>query len=153
MRLLFRVAVVVGLSVSLRVYPGGDPMRDAAHARLLERFRSRLHPSLQWRTEVPLPNRNDLRAWDALVAGEGWRDGIEAETGVEDAQALERRVLLKQRDGGLDHVILVVSDTRRNRDALSAAPAAFAAFPLRTRHVLTALGAGRDPGGSGIVLL
>jgi hypothetical protein len=153
MNAVFRVAAVVGLRIGLRAYPGGDPLRDAAHARLLERFRRRLHPALGWRTEVPLPNAGDPRAWDAVVTGDGWRDGIEAETGVDDAQALERRAQLKQRDGGLDHVILVISDTKRNRQALGTAPSAFAAFPLRTRQVLGALATGRHPGASGIVLL
>lgn len=148
-----RVAAAVGLSVSLRAYPSGDPIRDVAHARLLERFRQRLHPSLRWRTEVPLPNPSDPRAWDAVVGGAGWRDAVEAETGVDDAQALERRVQLKRRDGGADHVILVIADTKRNRDAIASAPSAFADFPLRTRQVLGALGAGRHPGASGIVLL
>lgn len=147
------VGAVLGLSVSLRAYPAGDPIRDAAHSKLLERFRRRLHPSLRWRTEVPLPNAGDPRAWDAVVSGIEWRDAVEAETGVDDAQALERRVELKRRDGAMDHVILLIADTRRNRDALVAAPAAFAAFPLRTRQILGALGAGRDPGNSGIVLI
>ena len=60
---------------------------------------------------------------------------------------------LKRRDGGVGHAILVLADTRRNRTALAAAPAAFATFPLRTAQVLKALAEGRDPGASGIVLL
>jgi transcriptional regulator with XRE-family HTH domain len=150
---IFRVAAVVGLSVALKAYPGGDPIRDAAHARLIGRFRRRLHPSLRWRTEVPLPHAGDIRAWDGIVGGQGWEDVVEAETAVDDAQALERRVMLKRRDGGREHVILVVADTRRNHDALDAAPGAFEGFPMRTRQILAALAAGRHPGGSGIVLI
>jgi transcriptional regulator with XRE-family HTH domain len=148
-----RVGAVVGPTVALKAFPDGDAIRDAAHARLLERFRRRLHPGLKWRTEVPLPIPGDKRSWDGVVGGAGWQDAVEAETGVDDAQALERRVMLKRRDGGMDHVILVIADTRRNRDALAEAPAAFAAFPLRTRQILASLRAGRHPGGSGIVLL
>jgi hypothetical protein len=50
-------------------------------------------------------------------------------------------------------VILLVADTPRNRRALAAAPAAFGDLPLRTREILAALRDGRDPGGSGIVIL
>jgi hypothetical protein len=72
---------------------------------------------------------------------------------IDDIQALERRLALKIRDGGVDGVILVVADTRRNRRALAAAPAAFAAFDRDARSVLRALAEGRDPGGSAILFL
>jgi transcriptional regulator with XRE-family HTH domain len=151
--ILFGVAAVVGLDVSLRAYPGGDAIRDAAHARLLDRFRRRLHPSLLWRSEVPLPIPGDRRSWDGTVGGPGWSIAVEAETGVDDTQALDRRVTLKRRDGGADVVIIVLADTRRNRAALNGAPAAFADFPLRTREILAALGRGLRPRASGVVLL
>lgn len=144
---------VVGLDLALRAYPGGDPLRDRAQLALLERFRSRLHPSLGWATEVPLPIEGDLRAWDAVIRGDGWRIAVEAETVLDDLQAVERRLALKRRDGRIDHVILLVADTRRNRRALASAPGAFADLPLRTRDILNALGRGVHPGGSGIVIV
>jgi len=88
-----------------------------------------------------------------LIRGPGWRIGVEGETVLDDIQAVERRVALKRRDGNVDHVILLVADTPRNRRALAAAPAAFGDLPLRTREILAALRDGRDPGGSGIVIL
>jgi transcriptional regulator with XRE-family HTH domain len=150
---LAAICEVLGLDLSLRAYPAGDPIRDAAHARLLERFRARIHPGLRWSTEVPLPNSGDLRAWDAIVAGPGWRTAVEAETAINDVQALERKLALKTRDGGADHVLLLVADTRRNRRAIDAAPAAFAGLPLRNRHILRDLGAGREPAGNGLLIL
>lgn len=147
------LGATVGLDVRLRCYPAGDAIRDAGQARLIERFRGRLHRSLGWSTEVPLPVPGDLRAWDALVSGPMWQIGVEAETVLDDVQAVERRLTLKRHDGDVDHVILLIADTPRNRRALAAAPAAFAGLPLRTREVLTALREGRDPGGSGIVVL
>jgi len=75
------------------------------------------------------------------------------ESALDDLQAVERRLALKVRDGGADHVILLVSDTRRNRRALASAPGAFADLTLRTRAILNALGSGVHPGGSGIVIL
>jgi len=147
------LGAVVGLDVRLRAYPAGDPIRDAGQARLLARLKIRLHPSLPLATEVALPIEGDLRAWDAVVRGPGWRIGVEAETVLDDLQALERRLALKRRDGDVDHVILLIADTARNRRALRSAPAAFADLPLRTREVMAALGQGRDPGASGIVIL
>lgn len=147
------IGSVVGLDVRLRAYPAGDPIRDAGQVRLLARLRPRLHASLRWSTEVPLPIEGDMRAWDAMIRGRDWRRPVEAETVLDDIQALERRLALKRRDGGEDHVILLVADTARNRRALAAAPGAFADLPLRTREILGALGRGEDPGGSGIVIL
>jgi hypothetical protein len=68
-------------------------------------------------------------------------------------QAVERRLALKQRDGQVDHVVLVVADTRRNRRALASAPAAFPGFGRDARRVLRDLTGGMDPGMSAIVLL
>lgn len=147
------IAAAVGLELSVRSFPAGDPIRDAGHARLLERFRRELHPSLRWHTEVPFPNSGDLRAWDAVTGLAAWRIGVEAETVVTDTQALDRKLALKRRDGAVDHVVLLVADTLRNRRALNAAPAAFADLPLGTRAVLAALRAGDEPPGSGIVIL
>jgi hypothetical protein len=147
------MGAAVGLDVRMRAFPGGDPHRDAGQLRLLERLRIRLDPDLSWQTEVPLPISGDRRAWDALIAGRGWRTAVEAETVLDDLQAVERRVSLKARDGGIDHVIVLLADTRRNRRALAAAPHAFPDFSRHVRTVLRELGAGRDPGRSAIVIL
>jgi transcriptional regulator with XRE-family HTH domain len=148
---------VVGLDLSLRAYPAGDPIRDRAQLALLERFRARLNPSLRWRTEVPLPIERDLRAWDAEVSGAAptpWRLRVEAETNVADGQALERRIQLKIRDDPVGHLILLVSETRANRQAMRLLRDGLReTFPLDARATMTALTAGRDPGGSGIVIL
>ena len=153
-RMLGRLCRTVGLELAVRAFPGGDALRDVAQMRLLERLRRRLHASLHWRTEVPLPQVGDKRAWDAVVSGPGWRAAVEAETRLADVQALTRRLELKRRDGGIDHVILLVADTRANREALLAARSALEpAFPLKAASVLDALRNGTDPGGSGIVIL
>ena len=148
---------VLGLDLALRVYPAGDPIRDRAQLALLERLRARLHPSLRWRTEVPLGIEGDLRAWDAEIRGRQptqWRARIEAETGIPDGQALERRLNLKTRDDPDGHVVLLVSDTRANRIALRAIREGMRdGFPLDSREILAALRDARDPGGSGIVIL
>jgi hypothetical protein len=83
-----------------------------------------------------------------------FRIGVEAETRPRDAQALQRRLALKRRDGGVDHVLLALAATRGNRAFLREAGRAFAPdFPVTGRDAIAALAAGRDPGGSTIVLL
>jgi transcriptional regulator with XRE-family HTH domain len=149
-----RIAAAVGLEASLRLFPVGDPIRDVAHVVLLGRLRARISSDLRWRTEVPLPTVGDLRAWDATIAGLGFVIGVEAETRIRDLQAVARRVNLKQKDGELDHVVLLVSDTRANRLALRLGAAELReAFPVSQRDCLRALRDGRDPGGSSIIVL
>ena len=151
-RTLACIGAVVGLDVRLQVYPAGDPIRDAGQQRLLERLRERLGPSLGWRTEVPLSIDGDRRAWDAMIRGSDWRLAVEAETVVDDLQALERRIALKQRDGGVDQVLVVIADTRRNRRAIASAPLLFAGSSRDARRTFRALAAGRNPGGAVILL-
>ncbi len=144
----------VGLDLAVRAFPAGDPARDAAHSALLERLRARLHPSLDWRTEVPLPLPGDRRAWDAQIGGEGWTVGVEAETHPDDRQALERSVALKARDGGVTLVLVVLSRTLANRRFVEQhAEELRRAFPVPAREALGALAAGRPPRGNALVLL
>lgn len=150
---LARVAAVVGLAVSLRAYPSGSPLRDAGHLRLLDRLRREIAPSYHWRTEVPLPNPGDLRAWDAVARGPV-TIAFEVETPVRDWQELERRIASKRRDGMVDRVILVLLDSRSNRAFLrDQAHAVRASFPIAGRRALRALNAGQDPGGDAVLLL
>jgi transcriptional regulator with XRE-family HTH domain len=148
-----RMAAAVGLELRIRAFPIGEPIRDASQQRLLERLRVQLPPTVRWGTEVPLPTDGDRRAWDAMLTGSGWIAAIDAETVLEDVQALERRLALKRRDGGIEHVILLVADTPRNRRALRSAPAAFGGFGRDARPVLRAVRRGDDPGASAIILL
>jgi transcriptional regulator with XRE-family HTH domain len=151
---LARIATVVGLKPSLRFFQDADPIRDAAHVSLLARLRARIHADLRWRTEVPLPIPGDRRAWDAVIAGLGFVIGVEAETRLRDAQAVVRRTNLKQRDGELDRVILLVADTRANRLALQMAAGDLATvFPIPQRDALRALSEGHDPGGNALIVL
>lgn len=142
---LAALGAAVGLDVRVRAYLAGDPIRDAGQQRLVDRFRAELHPSIAIRTEVPLPIEGDRRAWDAVITGAGWRAGVEAETVLDDLQALERRLELKVRDGGLDRVILVAASTPRNRRALASAPNALGRLGRESRSTLRALRRGEPP--------
>jgi transcriptional regulator with XRE-family HTH domain len=151
---LARFCAVLGLDLSLRTYPGGAPVRDAAHIALLASFRAHLHASLGWAAEVPLPGAGDSRAWDGLVRGSGWRYGVEAETKPRDVQAVVRRLLLKVRDGAVDGVFLVLPDTRHVRAFLQEFTAvAGASFPVTGRRARELLRAGVDPGGNAVIVL
>ncbi len=113
-----------------------------------------------------MPIAGDQRAWDAVLTsvvggptatrahGGSVRTGVEAETRARDAQALQRRLALKQRDGGMDHVVLLLADTRHNRIFLrSAGEGLLTMFPVPGRRALEHLGRTGDPGGNAIILL
>src|SRR3954454_2881835 len=144
----------VGLDLSVRSYPGGEPLRDAAHVALIGRFRAQVHRSLRVLTEVPFPQPGDRRAWDVVVVGRDWRHGVEAETRPRDRQAIERRLALKLRDGDVSSMSLLLLDSRYNRDFVRASGGVLCErFPIPGRRPLELLRAGVDPGGSSIILL
>lgn len=151
--MLARYSAILGLELSANVYPNGDPSRDRGHLALLARFRRRLHPSLRWRTEVPIPIVGDLRSGDATVGGRDWDALVEAETRVGDFQLAERKATAKARDLGAVRLILLVADTRHNRTLLKLHPELAERFPITGRACLRALAAGTDPGGDAIVVL
>ena len=154
---LARLGAVVGLDVRVRAFPGPDPTLDAGQTALLKRLQARLATNLGFRTEVPLPISGDQRAWDAVIdrlRGITPVLPVEAESRFVDGQAQTRRISLKLRDSGLEFVLLVVADTRANRQVLNgAASTLLADFPVPARRALAALRAGDHPGGSAIVLL
>ena len=145
---------IVGLELSVRVFPAGEPIRDRAHAALIDRLRSRVHASLRVRTEVPFPGPSDRRAWDVVISGAGWRMGVEAETRPRDLQALDRRMALKLRDGDVESASLLLLDSRFNRDFMRAHGRTLAErFPVPGRRALACLANGADPGGGAVILL
>lgn len=143
----------VGLALWAKAFPEDPPLRDAAHLRLLADFEARLAPTVQCQREWPIPADHDRRAVDLVLTGLPRSVGVEAETVLEDLQALEREINLKQRDAGLGVMLLLVRASPRNRRILRQADALRRAFPLETRRVLASLAAGRNPGGNGIVIL
>jgi hypothetical protein len=78
--------------------------------------------------------------------------GVEGETRPTDAQQLARRLALKQRDGGVDRLILVLADTDWCRRFVRLNDLE-AAFPVAGRLALRAVAGGRDPGGDSVVLI
>jgi hypothetical protein len=148
-----RIASVIGLQLAVSLHPNGDPVRDCAHVNLLERFRLRLQTSLRMRTEVPMPISGDLRAADGAIELAGVLILVEAETRLTDLQAVERNAMLKARDLGADHVILLLGETPNNRRVLELHPELRERFPIGQRRCLAALAKGENPGGNAVVVL
>jgi transcriptional regulator with XRE-family HTH domain len=151
---LVRHGAVVGLKLHARFYPAGGGLRDAAQLDLLRRLRARIGDRWRWQLEAPLNIAGDLRAFDALISNEQATIAVEAITRLRDAQAQLRAATLKQRDGNMPRLVLLIMATLLNRTALaSAADVLATSFPLGTRATLKALSEGADPGDNGIVLL
>lgn len=146
---LDRLAAVLGLVVSMRVYPSGPPVRDAGHAGQLRSILVDARPPLNYRLEVTLPRIDghpEWRAWDAMLFGGGKRTAVELEMRLRDVQALRRRIDLKRRDDPTEHFLLLIADTRLNRRVLAEFEALFADLPrLRPSLVRAELAEGRLP--------
>jgi transcriptional regulator with XRE-family HTH domain len=153
---LARIATVLGLDLVLKTYPGGAPLRDTASAGQITYVCGQVARPLRARTEVPLPQRTDhpeQRRWDVLLSGSGRRTGMEFETRLYDAQAQHGRWNLKMRDDPVDSLVVVISDTRRNREVLRTFPELFADLPrLGSSQFLAMLRDGQHPP-TGLVLL
>jgi transcriptional regulator with XRE-family HTH domain len=151
---LVRHGAVVGLKLHARFYPAGGGLRDAAQIDLLRRLRGRIEDRWSWTLEAPLNIPGDLRAFDALLTSPGATIAVEAITRLRDAQAQLIAATIKQRDGNVPRLVLLIKATDHNRTALSPAADVLATgFPLGTRATLKALSEGTDPGDNGIVLL
>jgi len=146
-RSLSVMLAIVGLDMSVRAFPGGQPLRDEGHRRLLAGFRAILPQGTEWHTEVPLAASGDPRAWDGVARLWQIDVGVEAEVRPTDLQALERKLGLKKRDSGVTRLILVLADTGSNRAFLRwAADDLKRHFPLQGRQALDALHDPQDPG-------
>ena len=146
---LNRVAAVLGLDASVRLFPGGAPTRDATHAGKLGGLLRQAKAPLAFRLEVPLPvspDRWEKRAWDAMLYGHGARTAIELEMRMRDVQAMRRRHALKRRDDPTEQFLLLVADTKHNRRVLAEFADLFADLPrLMPSVVRRALEAGQHP--------
>jgi transcriptional regulator with XRE-family HTH domain len=153
---LHRIAAVLGLSPSCRLFPDGAPVRDAAHSARLAAFLTAVRPPIRYRVEVSLPiveGRPERRAWDAVLFAGSDRCAVELEMRLRDVQALLRRIDLKRRDDPTESFLLLVADTRHNRQILGEFSGLFSDLPrLRRRTTPDALAEGRLPP-SGILLV
>jgi len=148
------VGAVLGLDFTAHFYPSGKPIRDKGHQALIGRFRAILAAAWQVAAEMSLPAAGDSRSWDLGLRLVSQRVGVEAETAIRDVQRLVRRMRDRERDGGMDAIVLVLADTRSNRSLLPELREALGPeFATSPRAVLRALREGRPVPGSGVILL
>jgi transcriptional regulator with XRE-family HTH domain len=144
----------VGLRVSVRLWPIGGGVRDAAQARYIARFVARVGRAWRVTLEAPIRRTGDLRAVDVLLVNPQARVAVEVVTRLVDLQAQLRAAQLKARDIEATRLVIVVAGTHANRNALAAVRRTLVeSFDLDTRRLMVDLAAGRDPGRDGIVVL
>jgi transcriptional regulator with XRE-family HTH domain len=149
-----RIAAVLGLELSAQLHLAGDPIRDKGHQALAARFRALLSDSWSTAAEVPFPILGDLRAWDLVLRGGGQVVGVELETRIRDLQRAVRRVHLRQRDGGVDVVLIVVARSTHNRAVVGQLREMLGReYETSPRVILAALREGRPLPGSAVILL
>lgn len=145
---------ILGHEMSADVHPMGDPIIDRGHQALIMRFRELLSAHFRVVAEAPLPYAGDRRSWDILLRLAGQLTGVEAETRIRDVQALVRRIRARERDGGVDHILVVLADTRINRRLVAELRVALGTrFAASPRAILGALRSGQPLPGSAVILI
>lgn len=143
---LLRHGAAVGMRVSVRLWPVGGSIRDAAQARHVAAFVARVGRAWRVTLEAPIPIDGDLRAIDVLLRSPAGTVAVEVITRLSDLQAQVRAARLKARDVSADRLVLIIADTHVNRRAVAdARPAIAAEFDLDARRVIADLVDGRLP--------
>lgn len=114
----------------------------------------------RWRisNETLLPGAGELRAWDKLLRLIGetppYLVGVDIESRVWDMQAIVRRTRERERDGHVDHLLIVLADTAHNRRVVAELRLALgAAYGTSPKSIMAALRKGEKLPGSGVILI
>lgn len=155
---LSEMASILGLELAVNLYELGDPIRDKGQQALGRRFDVIPAPVWQMTAETLLPNPGDRRSWDRLLrlTNSPTRHlvGADLESRIRDIQALVRRTRERERDGGVDAILLVLSDSATNRSLVRQLRDALGPdYQTSPRAVLAALRQGKQLPGSGVVLV
>ena len=155
---LSEIASVLGLELSVGLHELGDPIRDAGQQALGRRFDAIPAPAWRSTSETLLPNPGDQRSWDRLLrlttSPERHLVGADLETRIRDVQALVRRTRLRERDGGVAAILLVLSDSATNRSLVGQLRESLGPdYRSPPRSILASLRAGEPLPGSGVVLI
>jgi hypothetical protein len=153
-----QVASVLGYEMSVGLHPVGDPVRDKGQIAIAKRFDGLLSDAWKVADEALLPGAGELRAWDKLLRLVGANPrhlvGVDIETRIRDQQALVRRTRQRERDGLVDAILIVLSDSATNRRLVGGLRQSlgpdYAASP---RQILGGLRSGQRLVGSGVVLI
>jgi transcriptional regulator with XRE-family HTH domain len=149
------VGALLGLKPTIQLHSDGEPLRDRGQLKLIGRFRSLLSQAWHVRMEAPFPTLGDLRSWDVLIRlGSAYRVGVEAETRVRDNQELVRRIRQRELHGGVDEILVILSDSAHNRRVVGELREALGErYATPQRQLVEALRGGRPLPGSGVILL
>jgi hypothetical protein len=155
---LSEIASLLGAELSIGVHDIGDPIRDRGQQALAKRFEAILSPKWRSMSEALLPGPGELRSWDKLLRlddPEGRQlVGADLETRILDIQALVRRTRRRERDGAVDEILLVLSDSATNRQLVGELRETLgAAYKTSPRLLMRGLREGSALVGSGVVLL
>jgi hypothetical protein len=155
---LCELASVLGLEVSVGLHPIGDPIRDKGQQACAHRFDGMLSDRWRVTNEALLPGVGDQRAWDKLLrlVGEAPRClvGADIESRVWDVQGIVRRTRARERDGQVDHILIVLADTAHNRRIVDELRTTLGPpYATNPRAILRALRKGRPLPGSGVLLV
>jgi hypothetical protein len=155
---LSEIASVLGYEVSVGLHPIGDPVRDKGQLACGRRFGALL--SDRWRVtdETLLPGAGEQRAWDKLLrltdAAPRYQVGADIESRVWDIQAIVRRTRARERDGQVDHILIVLADSAHNRRIADELRRALGAdYATGSPRIMAALRKGERLSGSGVVLV
>jgi transcriptional regulator with XRE-family HTH domain len=144
----------LGMRVSVKLFPVGGAIRDAAQSRYVAAFVARIGRPWTVTLEAPLPIRGDLRAIDVQLRSPRGTIAVEVITRLADLQAQLRAAQLKARDARATRLVIVVAGTHANRRALAAARATIVpAYDLDARQVIRDLAAGRIPPRDALILV
>lgn len=155
---LSEVASVLGYEISLGLHPVGDPLRDKGQLAVGKRFDAMLSSAWRVTDETLLPGAGELRAWDKLLrmvgASPRYLVGVDIETRIRDVQALTRRTRARERDGMVDAILIVLSDSATNRRLVQELRSSLGpAYATSPRQILGALRSGERLVGSGVILV
>jgi transcriptional regulator with XRE-family HTH domain len=155
---LSEIASVLGYEVSVGLHPIGDPLRDKGQVACGRRFDALLADRWRVTNETLLPGVGEQRAWDKLLrlvdATPRCLVGVDIESRVWDVQAIVRRTRLRERDGQVDRILIVLADTAHNRRIADALRAVLGPdYTGSSRRLMRALREGSPLVGSGVILL
>src|SRR4051812_25684360 len=155
---LSEMASVLGYEVSLGLHPVGDPVRDKGQLAVGRRFDAILADAWRVTNETLLPGAGEQRAWDKLLrlvgASPPYLVGVDIETRIRDIQALTRRMRARERDGMVDAILIVLSDSSTNRRLVQELRGSLGRdYETSARAILAGLRSGQRLVGSGVVLV
>lgn len=152
------LASVLGLEMSIGLHPLGDPLRDKGQLACARRFDDTLSERWHVTDEMLLPGPGERRAWDKLLRlldeSPRYLVGVDIESRVWDVQLIVRRTRQRERDGRVDHILIVLADTAHNRRiAQTLRESLGKEYATHPRTILRQLRVGKRLTGSGVILV